>query len=223
MISLERLAANIGKRSKKVLNINEDQEQVVVYGAIMLLNTSISILSVMFFGFLVGAFYESLLFSIVVSILRKYSGGVHASSPGRCIVIGTITAVVLGFAIDNFLYSFSSISVIILSIISIIVAFIIIYKKAPVDSIKKPITDNNLRKKFKNYSIKIIIISLLIEIILFLLYKNYLDIIYIKVIECMSLGIIYQSLTLTGVGIRILNKVDFVLKYIFGRDGKNER
>jgi accessory gene regulator B len=120
-------------------------------------------------------------------------------------------------AIDNIFYKLNMISVILISIASIVFAFIIVAKNAPVDSIKKPITNIELKKQFKKKSIIVIAIFSVIIIILYILSKKYSEIFYIKVIESISFGVLWQTTTLTKSGISFINKVDFVLKYIIER------
>jgi accessory gene regulator B len=59
--------------------------------------------------------------------------------------------------------------------------------------------------------------------ILFGFYKTYLELYYIKAIESISLGILWQSITVTKIGILALNKVDIALRYIVKRGGYREK
>ncbi|PRR84313.1 accessory gene regulator ArgB-like protein [Clostridium vincentii] len=210
----EKIAVKIGNNAKLFLNADEDKEQVIVYGAINLIQTIFAVLWVIIASLFFGVLYEALIFSIVVSILRKYSGGVHSSSSSRCIIIGTILAVVAGISIDKLFYKFNMPTVIVSNIAFMAFAFIIVTKNAPVDSIKKPITNREIKKQFKKKSIIVIFIFSLIIVILCAFSKTHSELFYIKVIESISFGILWQSITLTKIGISILNKVDFVLKYI---------
>lgn len=213
----EKMAIKVGKNAKLFLNVDEEKEQIIIYGAINLFQIIFAILWVIIAGLFFGVFYEALIFTITVSILRKYSGGAHASSPSRCIIIGTILAVAAGILIDKILYTLNSSTVMLISIAFITFAFIIVLKNAPVDSIKKPIANIQVRKQFKKKSIFVILIFSFIVIILFVLNKKYLELYYIRLIECIGFGILWQSITLTKGGISFLNKVDFVLKYIMDR------
>jgi accessory gene regulator B len=214
MSLIERMSFKIGENAKSFLKVDEDKEQIIVYGAINLFQIIFAVLWVVIAGLLLGVLYEALLFSITVSILRKYSGGAHASSPSRCNIIGTILAVTAGISIDKIFYKLSMITVILVSIICIAFSFIIVVRNAPVDSIKKPITNIELKKQFKKKSIIVILIFSLIIIILCTLSKKHLELYYIKFIESISLGVLWQTSTLTKNGISFLNKVDFVFKYI---------
>ncbi|WP_026888838.1 accessory gene regulator ArgB-like protein [Clostridium beijerinckii] len=215
----EKIATKIGNNSKLFLNINEEQEQIIVYGAINLFQMLFSILWVIIAGLLFRVFYEALIFSITASILRKYSGGVHASSPSRCVIIGTFSAVLAGILINNIFYTINSITVAVISGAIIIFAFTTVLKNAPVDSIKKPITNIETRKQFKRKSIFVIFIFLFIIIILFIFNEKFSELYYIKLIESISVGVLWQTITLTKNGINFLNKVDFFLKYIIERMG----
>lgn len=210
----EKIANKIGNNAKLFLNVNEDQEQIIVYGAINLFQMLFAILWVIIAGLLFGVFYEALIFSISASILRKYSGGVHASSPSRCVIIGTFSAVLAGILINNIFYTINSITVAVISGAIIIFAFITVFRNAPVDSIKKPIKNIETRRQFKRKSIFVIFIFSFMIIILFILNEKFSELYYIKLIESIGVGVLWQTITLTKNGINFLNKVDFCLKYI---------
>lgn len=210
----EKIATKIGNNAKLFLNVNEEQEQIIVYGAINLFQMLFAILWVIIAGLLFGVFYEALIFSITASILRKYSGGVHASSPSRCVIIGTFSAALAGILINNIFYTINSITVAVISGAIIIFAFITVFRNAPVDSIKKPIKNIETRRQFKRKSIFTIFIFLFIIIILFMLNEKFSELYYIKLIESIGVGVLWQTITLTKNGINFLNKVDSALKYI---------
>ncbi len=109
----EKMAVKIGSNAKLLLSVDEDKEQIVIYGAISLLQMVFVILWIIAFVLLFVVLYEALLFSGAISVLRKYS-----------------------------------------------------------------------------------------------------DLHYIKYIESISLGVLWQAITLTKIRTSLLNKVDFVLKYI---------
>ena len=210
----EKIAIKICDDAKLFLNVDEDKEQIIIYGAISLLQTIFAILWVIIASLFLGVLYEALVFSITASILRKYSGGVHASSPSRCIIIGTATAVMAGISIDKIFFKFNMITVILVFITIMGFAFIIVAKNAPVDSIKKPITNIEMKKQFKKKSIIALFVFLFAIAILFLLSVRSSGVYYIRAIESIGLGVLWQSITLTKNGISLVNKIDFALKYI---------
>ncbi|WP_160690448.1 accessory gene regulator B family protein [Clostridium sp. C2-6-12] len=210
----EKIAVKMGSKAKSFLNADEDKEQIIIYGAINLLQIIFAILWVIIFSLLLGVPFEALLFSVTTGILRKYSGGVHASSPSRCIIIGTSIACIAGISIDYILYKLSLFTIMWTSVTCIIFAFTVVVKNAPVDSIKKPITNIEVKKQFKKKSITAILFFTGIILILFILSQRYSGLYYIKLIESICLGMLWQAITLTKGGISLVNKVDFVLKYI---------
>lgn len=217
MYLTEKIATSLGKKATLHLTIDKDKEKTVIYGAINLLQTILSILWIVIAGFILGVLYEALIFSTTASILRKYSGGVHASSPNRCIIIGTVLSSAAGLVIDKFSYNISLTNTTAMGIFFITASFIIVILKAPVDSIKKPITNPNMKKKFKKNSIITLIVFSIVIAILSILYETTLKPYYLKIIHSIILGILWQSFTLTKMGITIFEKVDFILKSITER------
>lgn len=199
MYLCEKFAIKISKKSKYILNLDENKEQIIKYGAINLFQTFSAILWIIISGLVFNVLYEVLIFSFVVAILRKYSGGVHASSPMGCIIIGTILSTLSGLTVNRILYLLPINMIILLSIFCFLFSFIVVYKKAPVDSIKKPITNIYVKRKFRKNSILTIIFLNIVVAALFILYGNYNKIFYIKTIECISLGLLWQSITLTKI------------------------
>lgn len=217
MYLTEKLAISLGKKARILLNVDKNREQIIVYGAINLLQTAFSILWIVIAGFILGVLYEALIFSTTASILRKYSGGVHASSPNRCIIIGTVLSSAAGLIINKFSYNISLTNTTAMSMLFITASFIIVILKAPVDSIKKPITDLNMKKRFKKNSIVTLTVFSMVVVILSTLYESTLKLYYLKIIHSIILGILWQSFTLTKMGITIFEKADSILKSITER------
>ena len=105
-------------------------------------------------------------------------------------------------------------TIILISIAIILFAFIMIIKNAPVDSIKKPITNIEIKRQFKKKAIIALFIFSSAIIISILLSTKQSELYYIKFIGSIGLGVLWQSITLTKSGISLVNKVDFALKYI---------
>lgn len=211
MYLTEKLAISLGKKAKMFLNVDSNKEQIIVYGAINLLQTALSISWVVIMGLILGVLYEALIFSTAASILRKYSGGVHSSSPNRCIIIGTALSCSAGLIIDKYSYNISFSATIAISIFFIVASFIIVILKAPVDSIKKPITDLNMKKRFKKNSIIVLIVFSIVIAVLSVFYETTYKSYYLKIIHSIILGILFQSITLTKIGIIIFERVNFIL------------
>ena len=135
MFSIEKLTNNISDKISLELGMDNDRKEVIAYGMFALFHTMISIILVGIFGLIFGVFWESLIISFSISILRKYSGGIHASSPEICAFLGTVIA--LGESIlivFTIVPSINLISTILGGIIIFSYSYYLIYKLAPVDS-----------------------------------------------------------------------------------------
>jgi accessory gene regulator B len=217
MYLTEKLASSLGKRASSILNVNSEKEQIIVYGAINLLQTIFSILWIVIAGAVLGVLYEALVFSTSGSILRKYSGGVHASSPSRCIIFGTVVSTAVGLFVEKFLYKFSLLSLMTLSAFCMVISFTIVFIKAPVDSPQKPITKTSMKKMFKRNSIITLVVFSIIIVILYLFYNTSSKLYYLEIAECIVLGCLWQSMTLTKTGTAAFKKADSILKNIMER------
>lgn len=213
MSLIEKIATNIGKKTKHILNFDDDTEEVVVYGAINLIQTSLNFLVAIIVGFIFGVVYESLIFTITISTLKKYSGGPHASSPGRCLFIGNIISISFSLLTSKILYKQSIWSITIAGVLCIIISTCIIIRKAPVDSKNKPITSDKMKQRLKRNAIVTILIYSIVMAILVLIFNLSPSIIYIKIFECIALGLLWQGITLIKPTIKFLHKVDSLLQF----------
>ena len=195
MSGIERFCKKLSAFIGEELNLDKEKEAVVNYGVFALIQIFISIGLVMIFGFLFGVLLEALIASFTGSILRRTSGGVHATSPGKCAIIGTIVCVLAGIISKR-----SNISIniaILMGIVIFIWGYIIIWIYAPVDSPAKPIKNKEKRRKLKKASIVILTIYFVIitfNITLFHLSRNS---IFISYSLCMYFSIIWQVFSLT--------------------------
>ncbi|WP_164509044.1 accessory gene regulator ArgB-like protein [Clostridium rectalis] len=206
MSLVERISEKIGCVVAKKLNLDEDNKEVIVYGAFNLIQTTLALLWVIVFGLIFKVLVESLVVTFVIAMFRKRSGGVHASSPIICIIVGAIIAIGFGLIVKYLLYNMSIISIIVISTIVLAFAYFMIYKFVPVDSKEKPITNIEIRESLKKSSFNLInIFSLFIIVLIFIGYK-YKNHNMLNIVQCMYLGIAWQAFTLSPVAHIILKK-----------------
>ncbi|WP_195262572.1 MULTISPECIES: accessory gene regulator B family protein [unclassified Clostridium] len=208
-MSLELFCKKISYNLKKELNLDDDKRSIIEYGLYAVVHMVISILSVGLFGILFDVMIESLIISFVQAILRKYSGGVHASTPFNCILIGIVVAVLPAYFIENIKLNITY--MIFIGIIIYISSLSIIYKLAPVDSPNKPIKKEEKIKRLKKSSIIILTIYMVIvsyNIIMYYINKNNTFLVYSA---CIYFGVLWQVLTLTKHGHTIVNAIDSLL------------
>lgn len=219
------LSEKIAKRISDELNLDHEKYEVINYGLFAFLQITYSLLLVAVFGLIFGLIFQALVVSFVSSILRQYSGGVHASKPSICLFIGTVVTVSIACIASFISKNVNEITVIIIGLIIVVISYYIIYKRAPVDSKAKPIKSIVKRKLMRRNSLIILSIYLLIVIILLISYYYTRNIIYVEYSICIYLAFGWQVFSLTIIGHKVLTKVDlFIGKTIFKEGGNlNEK
>ena len=206
---MERLANNIANRISLELNLTKDNKEIIAYGTFALLQIIFSISLVFLFGLLFHVAFEALIISFTGAILRKYSGGVHASSPSICTFIGIIICVVPAVILTFVIGSWGNLNlVIIFGVIIFIWSYYKIYKLAPVDSAKKPIKREEKRKRMKKSSVIVLILYLTMVVLCILIYVSNGERKFLVYSSCIYVGILWQTFTLTDKGHLIMSKVD---------------
>ncbi len=187
----------------KELNLSIDEIDVISYGIFSFFQIFLAILLTFLIGFLFKVPFEALIISSTISLLRKSTGGVHANSPGRCILVSILVGISLGYISTILPVKFET--MIIYTIIIYVLASLLVYKYAPVASPNKPIKTQSKKQKlrakaFRTMIFYLIIISLLI--IINIKFANLESYIY-----SILLGLLWQSFTLTNIGHKLLSKV----------------
>lgn len=138
----------IGNLSSKISDLlirksvidSEDQE-LYVYGFFMLLSQLLYLIIACIFGLLFQCFLESAIFYFAFQLIRKYAGGYHASTEGRCEIMSTLS--ILACIVMIWLsrsYDFS----LLLFCISL-VAVLVIAVFCPLDTPEKPLSNKELK------------------------------------------------------------------------------
>lgn len=217
---MEKLSNNIANKIASELSLDDDNREVIAYGTFALIQMLLSIIFVFLFGLLFHVAFEALIISFTASIFRKYSGGVHASSPWICNFIGIITCVGQALLISLLISSVVNLKLImILEVVIFTWSYFIIYKLAPVDSIAKPIVKEEKRKRMKKGSIILLSVYLIITVFFILLYTSSGESKLLLYVLCLYSGISWQTFTLTTPGHLLISKVDTFLNHIIKKRG----
>ncbi|MBB6215496.1 accessory gene regulator B [Anaerosolibacter carboniphilus] len=220
MYLIEKLSNRFASQISVILGFDKDYEEILAYGAFAILHILWSILLITVFGILFGVLLESLIISFTASILRKYSGGVHATSPNRCATIGTIIFVGFSVAINQF-NSINLVFALIFHILSFIYAYYIISRYCPVDTPNKPIIKQESKERLRKKSFQFIHLCLICSVGLFILYFQRINYPAMKLILAICIGLVWQSFTLTRLGHLIISNLDILLaktSFITGGD-----
>ncbi len=206
---IEKLSNNFAKKISTELNYDNEKQEVIAYGTHALLQMLFSILLVVIFGLIFGVLVEALIVSFSTSILRKYSGGVHATSPAICLIIGTVACIGFGLlsrvALLNQLYF----AVAFLAVVYIL-GFVVFSRLAPVESPNKPISDRR-KVKMKKGSLILLGIYCLIAAGLITGYVLSGNTDFLAYAFCLNIGALWQVFTLTKAGEVILGGIDRAL------------
>lgn len=195
MSVIEGICKKVSSSIAQELDLDKDRESVVNYGMFAFIQICISVGLVVIFGAFFRVVIEALITSFTGSILRKSSGGVHATSPEKCALIGVVVCVGAGVISKNANISLNLMVAMGLTIF--LWSYIIILKYAPVDSPSKPINNKEKRKRLKSISIVILTIYLIIITLNIMLYSFSGNAYLIRYSLCMYLAIVWQVFSLT--------------------------
>lgn len=206
---IENISKVIAEKVSSELNYDNERKEIIQYGTYALIQTLISIISVLILGLLFNIALEALIFLFTASILRKYSGGAHSESSNVCTLLGIIISICIGFLIkSSFFAKINFEGVVFIGIVIFVFAYFIVFKYAPVDTKNKPIKTEKKKKRMKKGSLKILTIYLFIEIFNIILYYNSGWSLAKPVMLSIMLGVAWQCMTLTYIGHILLKTID---------------
>ncbi|MGI6678924.1 MAG: accessory gene regulator ArgB-like protein [Dehalobacterium sp.] len=183
-MSYTKFSTGIAKYLSQEIDLNQEQETVIAYSLDNILLGITGFVLIVFVGALFGAALPAAITALAGGILRRFSGGVHASTPLKCMIFSSLgygLASVLGFHLSQRI-TLTTVSF----ILPLIFSLVVVSLYAPVDSTAKPIHDHNLKKRLKLGSIFFVLLMLVLVISL----ESNIN----KV--SLTLGVLIQSCTL---------------------------
>lgn len=214
MAKIEQLALKLSDNLGDTLNKTKEEKAVLNYGLFILMHTTMAILATIFIGVFSGMLVEMFIISIVASLLKRYSGGVHSTTPERCLITGIILSFTLSIFCRKLIYIVDDSNLIVLTMIALICSYYILYKKAPVPSKNKPLNKESTRKRLRKRAfilMNIYIFSITLLCIIYFLTKiDTIKVIYSSI----SLGIVLQTFALTSIGHKFVNLLEEVFNII---------
>lgn len=210
MFLIEKISSKVGHALASNLDYNKDQEEVLTYGVINFLQIIYSFSLIIIISSIFHVLFEGLVISVAISILRKYSGGAHSSSPNRCAVIGAVISACFGILSVYLSKRLTFEDTLLLMAISFVYSCYCIYKYAPAASPSKPINSNLKRKRLRRKSFLILSFIFIITAVFVVLYNKSRNITFLKYADCFVIGAVWQTFTLTCLGHKLLSKADSV-------------
>lgn len=185
----------------------KEQEAVIAYGLIALLQMSAIACFITFFGILFDLTYESILIFLGVGLLRKATGGAHSNSIYRCMVTSCFHILLVAFLSKSLLgVVTNSVSYLMLMVLCFVWCTIIVYVKAPVDSPRKPITSETKRTRLRKQSFLTVGLYFLLCVLFWGLSRYHLR--FLSLASSICLLTMWQCFTLTRLGHRFIAIID---------------
>ncbi len=187
-----------------------------------MLDTILSIGMVIIFGIVFNVLIPALIISFASALLRKTSGGAHATTSFRCAAIGAFVAVGFAVLIEAFSKLFSLYNTAAYFISAFVVSYLIIIKLAPVDSPNKRIVKESKIQELKKKSVRTLSIYGIICSLLIIAGGFYGSGLFLKYSVLVSTGFLWQSFTLTSIGHVVSNALELPFGYIKLTGGEKE-
>lgn len=166
---VSKITESITKRVLLKFNLSNSDEDIYSYGLFMFLSFVIFGVITIVFGIIFNCVIESILFYLFFQLLRKYCGGYHAETSGKCEIMTTIIILICiasikaveYLKIENILFLIS------------ILFFTITYILSPVDTKENPLSKEE-KDEFQKISRIIALVMLSIISITFIAKFNLL-------------------------------------------------
>jgi accessory gene regulator B len=201
------LSDRIAQKIADELKLDAEQQAVIRYGAFMLLQAGACIVLSLALGVLLGVFWHVAVASLVMNLLRQYSGGAHASKPSVCLVVGTAATLVLALAARS-LSGVAPIAAVAAGAGVFVFAFVQTARYAPVDSKAKPVTAPQKRAKMRRISLGILTGFVFLSAVFVAVALVTGAAIWVGLLFSLYAGVLWQTATLTITGRKILSQTD---------------
>lgn len=164
--------------------IDSTEQELYVYGFFMLLSHIIYLLITVIFGILLNTVLESVIFYVAFQFIRRYAGGIHASSELKCELSTTLSIFLCLLCVKICKIYNADLIVLLPTAVSAVLTFVL----CPLDTPEKPLSREEMK-----YFRKITWIILTV-IILILCIARYFELYFLMYPCCMS--IILESILL---------------------------
>jgi accessory gene regulator B len=211
---IDKISLDLSYKLGERLDKSEDEKAVLNYGLFIMIHTSLAIVATFIAGIVTGLTLEIMIISMTSSWLKRYSGGIHASTPERCVIIGVILGLILSNICKYLARELNISSLLIVIITTLLIVYLIIYKKCPVPSKNKPLKKEITRKKLRKKSFNLVNILSVFIVVTYYIYISTKMIVLKTLIISILLGLALQVLALTKIGGKFINLLDNMFNII---------
>ena len=211
---IDKISLNLSTRLGDRLNKDEEEKSVLNYGLFMIIHTFIGIIITILVGLITGMIIEISLITITSALFKRYTGGVHASTPEICLIIGIILSLILSMVCRFISINTDINNIALIGIIIIVFSYYMIYYKCPVPSRNKPLNNEKTRNKLKKKAFTLLKIYTILLIILYIIFYILKLSIVKSIIVSFMLGLFLQIVVLTNIGTKFINLLDKVFVFL---------
>lgn len=133
--------------------VKDEESEIYRYGLELLLSSIVNLIALLFLGYLLNRFFQTILFLLTFCPLRQFSGGIHAANHFRCSLYFTLTYAICVLLEKSWLINTNK--VVLLCILA--ASSLIIVLLSPIEDHNKPLSYQE-RNLFKRQSLTILAI-----------------------------------------------------------------
>ncbi len=154
-----RITSGVVKKLTDSTTISDTEKELYLYGFFILISQILYFIITIIVGILLDIVSLSVVFYISFQFIRRYAGGIHASSELKCEIISTTSIFICLLCVKSNVMFDIQIPTLILTLFASIVIFIL----CPLDTPEKPLTKEELRYFRK---ISLIVLAIMLSIII---------------------------------------------------------
>jgi accessory gene regulator B len=213
---IEIISKRMGTYLSQKISATPKENAAIVYGLQIILGAVLKGIFLLLTAYLLGILFPMLVVMGTASYLRILSGGAHFSTYYRCLCAGLLVFNGLGYLTVVLTEMYNHLYMIPILMLVTLTGMIVAYKYAPADAVKKPNKDNKKKNLLKDLSIAFIIVWY--STIMLLVNPLAVNFYWKAIVIASSLGIIWQSLTITPLGFKLYGAIDnFLDKFTLRR------
>ncbi len=205
---MEKLVRKAAGRIARRQGLTGEQEAVVAYGLLAFTQMLVILVLAALFGLLTGTLASCLTVCLGVGALRKFTGGAHARTMGGCIAVSLLTMAVMALLSEYLLVRFLPPAALCgVSLAAYFPAFLLVWKRAPVASEKKPIRSADKIRRLRRGALVLLTVCLLFTIALTAASVPGIrpPLLFLRIASALALAVLWQSLTLTRTVCRLFH------------------
>ncbi len=200
---MEHLSRALANKVGGALHYPPEQIEVLAYGFFGLLQTAFLLAGTALLGWAIGAFWPCLAAVLAGSLLRRFAGGAHASTPGRCALITLLVCGAAALAATLLARSVSRPPLLAAYLASCALCLAVVGARAPVDSPNKPLPSKERCQKLRRGALTVVGCYTAAGAAALVFGSGPLPAVAVAVL----LAVLWQVLTLTRLGGKLLGRL----------------